>query len=97
VEVLDVRGHVVWGVLEEGGVRVCCDCCRGIVRWYDVVSCESKAEDGVEDVVVGEVAGQGRIDVTDLVERLHAPCVEKFGCFVGEARGVDASEVVEFY
>ena len=36
-----------------------CDCGRGIERWNDVVGCESKAEYGVEDVVVDEVRGRG--------------------------------------
>ena len=58
---------------------MCCDCGRGIERWNDVVGCESKAEYGVEDVVVDEVARERWIDVADFVENLQALHVECLG------------------
>ena len=56
---LDVGRHVVWGVLEERGVRVSCDGGCGVECLYNVVGCKSEAEHGVEDVVVDEGAGEG--------------------------------------
>ena len=55
-----------------------CACGRGIERWNDVVGCKSKAEYGVEDVVVDEVVRERWIDVADFVEYLqvlHAECL----------------------
>ena len=72
-----------------------CDNGCGKERWNDVVDCESKAEDGVEDVVVGEVAGEGWADITDFVERLDAAFVELKSCLKCVARGMHTSLVVE--
>ena len=54
-----------------------CDNGCGIERWYDGFDCESKAEDGVEDVVVGKVSWEGWADVTNLVECLDPAFVKK--------------------
>ena len=67
----------------------------GIERCYDVIDCESKAEDGVEDVVVGEVAGDGWADVTDFVERLDSAFVKLNSCLKCVARGMQSSQIVE--
>ena len=56
-----------------------CNCCRGIVRWSDVVGSESKAEDRVEHTIVDEVAREGWVDVADFVECLNASFVEFYG------------------